>query len=67
MRVAAAFIGAVLAVEAFVPENAFRSAHRTSDLAPLKATHYESIAEIRQVKVSFSQPWHCGSDGLHSH
>ena len=53
MRVAAAFISTVAVVQAFVPENAFRLASKSNDVMwPIRATHYDSIVETRQVAVS---------------
>ena len=52
MRVAATFVSTLIAVQSFAPEKLFKcSTKPTEVLAPLRATHYESIAEIRQVKV----------------
>lgn len=52
MRVAATFVSTLIAVQSFAPEKLFKcSIKPTEVLAPLRATHYESIAEIRQVKV----------------
>lgn len=53
MRVVAALISTVVAVQAFIPENVFRTVSKSNDaFTSLKATHYESIAETRQVNVS---------------
>lgn len=53
MRLASAFICTVAVVQAFVPENVFRSASKSGNvLAPVKATHYDSIVETREVAVS---------------
>ena len=53
MRVAFAFVSTVVVVQAFVPENVFRSASKSNDvMGPIWATHYDSIVETRQVAVS---------------
>ena len=52
MFVAATFVSTLIAVQGFAPEKLFKcSTKPTEALAPLRATHYDSIAEIRQVKV----------------
>ena len=53
MFVAATFVSTLIAVQGFAPEKLFKcSTKPTEALAPLRATHYDSIAEIRQVKVT---------------
>lgn len=52
MFVAATFVSTLIAVQSFAPEKLFKFPTKlTETLAPLRATHYDSIAEIRQVKV----------------
>jgi hypothetical protein len=64
MLAAATFACTFVAVQSFVPGRTFSSISKpiTALAPPIKATHYESIAEIRQVKViksgalAFSRP-----------
>ena len=53
MLAAATFACTFVAVQSFVPGRTFSSTSKpiTALAPPIKATHYESIAEIRQVKV----------------
>jgi hypothetical protein len=65
MLAAATFACTFVAVQSFVPGRTFSSTSKpiTALAPPIKATHYESIAEIRQVKVIKSDA-HAFSDLL---
>jgi hypothetical protein len=54
----ALLLSGLVATQGFIPENKFRTSNKLNERITLvKATHYESIAEVRQVEVKYCYLW----------
>jgi hypothetical protein len=50
----ALLLSGLVATQGFIPENKFRTTSKLNErITMVKATHYESIAEVRQVEVKY--------------
>jgi hypothetical protein len=54
----ALLLSGLVATQGFIPENKFKTTDKLNGrITMVKATHYESIADVRQVEVKYCYLW----------